>query len=81
MLGHGLSNLERGHTIKTILAATGHRLVKESKEEGAGILRTLTDNGFSEVARDTLISNGFSSRKKSGGMLPMPRYLQQAWTR
>jgi tRNA pseudouridine synthase 10 len=64
MLGHGLSNLERGHTIKTILTATGHRLVKEGKEEGAGILRTLTDNGFSEVARATLTSMGIEVERK-----------------
>jgi tRNA pseudouridine synthase 10 len=58
MLGHGLSNLDRGRAIKTVLVATGHRLLKEGKEEGVEALKILARNGFSEAARRVLISIG-----------------------
>jgi len=58
MLGHGLSNLDRGRAIKTLLVAMGHMLLKEGNDEGAEILRVLVQNGFSEVARTTLTSIG-----------------------
>ena len=66
MLGHGLSNLDRGRAIKTLLAITSHRLLKEGKEDGAEALKILARNGFSEVARSVLASMGIETEKEAG---------------
>jgi len=58
MLGHGLSNLDRGQATKTLLVAMGHRLLKEEREDGVETLKILARNGFSEVARATLTTVG-----------------------
>ncbi|MCJ7631613.1 tRNA pseudouridine(54/55) synthase Pus10 [Candidatus Bathyarchaeota archaeon] len=65
MLGHGLSNLERGRSIKTLLIATGHAILKEKNHVGATVLQAIARNGFSDVARETLISQGFKVEKEA----------------
>ncbi|MFQ6076249.1 MAG: tRNA pseudouridine(54/55) synthase Pus10, partial [Candidatus Bathyarchaeia archaeon] len=58
LLGHGLSNQERGEAIKLLLTAEGHRLAIEGEDSGRELLKTIAVNGFSEVASQTMRSMG-----------------------
>ena len=46
LLGHGLTNQERGKAIKLFLTFEGHRLVSEGDTKGFTILKTLANNGL-----------------------------------
>ncbi len=51
-LGYGLSNEERGRSLKLLLTMEAHRLILEKKSEGFHILKVLAENGgFSIAAR------------------------------
>lgn len=54
MLGHGLSNWERGKAIKLLLILEGSRLVLEKEDVGKELLRTVATNGFSQLSSATL---------------------------
>ena len=58
MLGHGLTNGERGRAIKLLLVLEGSRLLSEKKEEGRDLLMKVAINGFSEVSSITLKNLG-----------------------
>lgn len=58
LLGHGLSNEERGEAIKLLLTAEGHRLAIEGDKSGRELLKTVAVNGLSEVASKTMQSMG-----------------------
>ena len=47
LLGHGLTNRERGKAIKLVLLFEGHRLASEGDAKGFSILEILANNGFS----------------------------------
>ena len=47
LLGHGLTNRERGKAIKLALLFEGHKLASEGDAKGFSILETLANNGFS----------------------------------
>ena len=58
MLGHGLTNGERGKAIKLLLVLEGSRLLLGQEERGRDLLKTVAINGFSEVASATLNNQG-----------------------
>ncbi len=58
MLGHGLTNGERGKAIKLLLVLEGSRLLVGQLERGRDLLKTVAINGFSEVASATLNNLG-----------------------
>ena len=59
LLGHGLTNQERGKAIKLFLTFEGHRLVSEGDTKGFTILKTLANNGlFFDLANQILSSLG-----------------------
>jgi len=58
MLGHGLTNGERGKAIKRLLVLEGSRLLLEKDESGETLLRRVAVNGFSEVSFSTLQALG-----------------------
>ena len=64
MLGYGLSNRERGHTIKALLVFSAHRLIKEGKNAEIHTLEILASNGFSQMARDILDTTGIRFEKE-----------------
>jgi tRNA pseudouridine synthase 10 len=59
MLGHGLTNGERGTAIKRLLVLEGSRLLLEKDEAGKTLLRQVAVNGFSELSFATLQALGF----------------------
>ena len=65
MLGYGLSNRERGHTIKSLLIFAAHRLIKEGKNDEIHTLEILASNGLSQMARDILDRIGVSFEKET----------------
>ncbi len=58
MLGHGLTNGDRGKAIKRLLVLEGSRLLLEKDEAGETLLRRVAVNGFSEVSFSTLQALG-----------------------
>lgn len=60
LLGHGVSNLERGKAIKTALALQAHADAQRGDVEARSILETLAVNGFSKVALRVLEKIGVS---------------------
>lgn len=58
MLGHGLTNGERGQAIKRLLILESSRLLGENDDVGMRLLQRLAGHGFSEVARATLHATG-----------------------
>lgn len=54
MLGHGLTNRKRGKALKLALVIEGSRLTNEECEKGEEILLSVANNGFSEIATETL---------------------------
>jgi tRNA pseudouridine synthase 10 len=58
MLGHGLTNGERGKAIKLLLVLEGSRLLLGQPEQGRNLLKTVAINGFSEVSSTTLNNLG-----------------------
>jgi len=50
LLGHGLSNKERGEAIKTLLTMKGHQLALAGMEAGINLLKALAVNGASKMA-------------------------------
>jgi len=58
MLGHGLTNGERGRAIKRLLVLEGSRLLGEKDAAGERLLQRLAGHGFSETARATLHAAG-----------------------
>ena len=57
LLGHGLTNRERGKAIKLFLLFEGHRLVSEEGTKGLSMLEALANNGISfELVNQILTS-------------------------
>lgn len=50
MLGHGLSNDERGKAIKLLLVINGSKRIREGDNSGMNILTSVAINGFSKFA-------------------------------
>ncbi len=53
MLGHGLTNEERGKALKLVCIMEGSRLVKEGNMKGKKILLSAAANGISKTAVET----------------------------
>ena len=64
MLGHGLTNHERGNRIKTLLIIDGNRLFLEGDNIGQKILLSVYENGFSSIAKKTLDVVGLKTEEK-----------------
>jgi tRNA pseudouridine synthase 10 len=54
LLGHGMENDERGKAIKHVLTMEAQALASLKNKEGIKTLKTLTTNGFSEMAKEIL---------------------------
>jgi tRNA pseudouridine synthase 10 len=63
LLGHGLTNRDRGHTIKLSLTIDAHRSLLEKREDGARVLQTLATNGMLPLAGQILEEHGLSLKK------------------
>ena len=63
MLGHGLTNEERGRALKLACVIEGSRLAKEEKQKGIEALQSLATKGFSEAAAKTLDVAGVEFNK------------------
>ncbi len=50
-LGYGITNLERGRALKTIIFMNAHKLIKENVEEGLERLRVLSATGFTPAMK------------------------------
>jgi tRNA pseudouridine synthase 10 len=50
MLGHGLTNEERGRVLKLACIIEGNRLTNEEDERGKEVLLSVATNGFSKIA-------------------------------
>jgi len=65
LLGHGLTNRERGKAIKLALLFEGHKLASEGDAKGFAILETLANNGFSyDLVNQVLTSFGVEIKNK-----------------
>jgi len=64
MLGHGLTNYERGNAVKLLLIVEGNRLALDGNEDGKKILTSVSENGFSSVAKKTLEAIGVVAEEK-----------------
>ena len=53
-LGYGMSNQERGRTIKTLLAMKAHKLAVSKDKRGVSLLKLLAENGSSSMAAEIL---------------------------
>ncbi|MEM2984047.1 MAG: tRNA pseudouridine(54/55) synthase Pus10 [Candidatus Jordarchaeaceae archaeon] len=62
LLGTGLSNEERGRSIKTVLTLRGHEFFTKDKVRGENLLRTVAVNGFFAPALGILQSMGLEVR-------------------
>lgn len=58
MLGHGLSNEERGRAIQLLLVMEGSKRIREGDDSGTSILLYVANHGFSKLAITTLKSAG-----------------------
>jgi len=58
MLGHGLTNKERGRAIKRLLVIEGSKRIHEGDDSGRKILTSVAINGFSKFANATLEALG-----------------------
>jgi tRNA pseudouridine synthase 10 len=58
MLGHGLSNEERGRAILLLLVIEGSKRIREGDKSGINLLRYVANHGFSKLAIKTLKSAG-----------------------
>jgi tRNA pseudouridine synthase 10 len=54
LLGYNMENDERGKVIKNVLIMEAQALVNSKNKEGIRILKILTTNGFSEMAKEIL---------------------------
>ncbi|MFH0748338.1 MAG: tRNA pseudouridine(54/55) synthase Pus10 [Candidatus Bathyarchaeota archaeon] len=64
MLGHGLTNEERGRALKLTCLIEGSRLEGEERNKGRKVIHFLAVNGFSQIASGTLESWGFKNEKQ-----------------
>ena len=64
MLGHGLTNHERGNAIKLLLIVEGNRLALDGNELGRRTLELVAVNGISELASKTLEALGLKFEKR-----------------
>ncbi|MCJ7646841.1 tRNA pseudouridine(54/55) synthase Pus10, partial [bacterium] len=64
ILGHGLTNEERGRALKLTCLIEGSRLEGEEKNKGREVIHSLAINGFSQIASETLNSWGFKIEKQ-----------------
>ncbi len=65
LLGHGLTNRERGKAIKLLLLFEGHKLSSEDDARGFSILETIANNGLSyDLANQILSSFGVETENK-----------------
>lgn len=58
-LGYGLSNVERGKTIKNFLTFEAHNQVLDGDKNGIKLLKNLAINGMFKFAEDTLKNLGY----------------------
>jgi len=58
LLGHGLTNSERGHAIKLSLAMDAHQSLLEKNQNSIKTLQTLATNGMLPLARQLLEEQG-----------------------
>jgi tRNA pseudouridine synthase 10 len=58
MLGHGLSNAERGKAILVLLVIEGSKRIREGDDSGIHLLTCVANRGFSKLAKNTLKSVG-----------------------
>jgi len=54
LLGHGVSNEDRGQAIKLLLTMKGHQLMLSQNRDGVAMLRTVATHGSFNMARDIL---------------------------
>ena len=66
LLGHGLSNAERGWALKIALLLVAHRLANSGDERGYELLRALATNGFFEPAELLLQKLGAEAQRRVG---------------
>ena len=66
LLGHGLSNAERGRALKIALLLVAHRLANSGDERGHELLRALATNGFFEPAELLLQKLGAEAQRRAG---------------
>ncbi len=64
MLGHGLTNEERGRALKLACVIEGNRLIDEEDEKGKDFLFSVGTNGFSKIAAETLEALGLKIEKR-----------------
>ncbi len=64
LLGHGLTNEERGKAIKQLLVLESCKKILDGKEEEKSTLRLIARNGFSKVAAETLKDIGIEIEKE-----------------
>ena len=64
MLGHGLTNEERGKALKLACIIEGSRLTNEGDGKGREILLSVATNGFSEIAVETLETLGVEVERR-----------------
>ncbi|UCH37377.1 MAG: tRNA pseudouridine(54/55) synthase Pus10 [Candidatus Bathyarchaeota archaeon] len=53
LLGHGLSNSDRGKALKLASILTASQLAQNNSQVGETILQSIADNGFSDIAQQT----------------------------
>jgi len=64
LLGHGLTNEERGRAIKQLLMLESCKLILSGKEKAKNTLRLIATNGFSKVAAETLKEIGVEVKEE-----------------
>ncbi|MFH0897303.1 MAG: tRNA pseudouridine(54/55) synthase Pus10 [Candidatus Bathyarchaeota archaeon] len=64
MLGHGFTNEERGRALKLACVIEGSKLTNEEDQRGGEILLSLSANGFSKIAGETLETLGLKIERR-----------------
>jgi tRNA pseudouridine synthase 10 len=64
MLGHGLTNKERGNAILLLLVMEGSKRISKGDDSGIALLRSIAQHGFSQLAIQTLQSAGIILEEK-----------------
>ena len=83
----GTNNLERGRSLKWVLAAIGHQRALVDNPEGYRILRVLDEKGDSDVAAQSLQKLGkkfektvFSCKICQGRLGHIPQFAEKIWS-